>query len=111
MAFKTHFQTYYDYYHIDLDQLDPKQDNKRPGGGREDLLWIRLAEKMGFVPEEGHGFADTIKFLNPKTNATIWYSGYDHRTPWVCATLENGGWINHRHYATLLEALEAEKTV
>ena len=104
--FKTRFKTEYDYYQIDLDKLDPHQT-----GGREDLRCIRTAEKMGFVPEEGRGFGDTVSFKNPKTNATIWYSGYNHRTPWVCATLENGAWTNHRHYATLLEALEVEKTV
>lgn len=96
--FATRFKSSHDYYKIDLDNPAP--------GLREDLRLIRTAEKMGFVPKEGHNFDSPLSFTNPKTDMVIWHSGIGVNS-WTCAILENGGYHSHRYFPTLLEALEA----
>jgi hypothetical protein len=99
--FKTaHFQFHYDHYQIDLDNPAPSL--------REDLRFIRLAEKLGWIIKEGRSFAEPIQFMfhrNPPLNRLSVWSTWKG---WACAELDNGGYINHRYYGNLKDALETE---
>jgi hypothetical protein len=72
---------------------------------------IELARSLGYTVEPQQTVGDPPIFSRsrlPYPRIRIWECIYDYKIRWACAELENGGWVNHRYYEDLTEAITRE---
>ena len=72
---------------------------------------IALATKLGYTVEKQQDPGDPPIFNRsrlPHPRIRIWECVHKGTIHWACAELDNGGWVNHRYYKDLTEAITTE---
>lgn len=71
---------------------------------------IELAKSLGYTAEQQRAGDPPVfnRSRLPHPRIRIWCCVHSGKISWVCAELDNGGWVNHRYYTDLTEAITTE---